>query len=287
MEDLRFKKTKLVGILGMTGNIFLLVIKAIIGFATHSQAMIADSFNSAGDIFASLMTFIGNKISSVPHDDDHNFGHGKAEYIFSMFIGISMILVALKLFYDAICTIIFGSELKFSWILVFVCIITILTKFALFLYANKISKIYDNILLKANVSDHRNDCIVTSFTLISTLLSLKGFYLFDSFVGIGISIWIGYTGIGIFIESYNVLMDISVDGETQNIILTISKHYNKIQKVINISSTPVGYKYIIFLKIGVNGNMSTFESHALADELEKEVKKIDKVYDTIVHVEPI
>ena len=66
------------------GNIFLLIIKAIIGFMSHSQALIADSFNSAGDIFASLMTFIGNKIASEPNDEDHNLGHGKAEYIFSM-----------------------------------------------------------------------------------------------------------------------------------------------------------------------------------------------------------
>ena len=57
------------------GNIFLLIIKATIGFIAKSQAMIADSVNSASDIFASLMTFIGNKIASKPGDSDHNFGH--------------------------------------------------------------------------------------------------------------------------------------------------------------------------------------------------------------------
>ena len=82
MDEERFKLTKRAGIFGIIGNIFLLIIKAIVGFVFKSHAMIADSFNSAGDIFASLMTFIGNKISSVPNDDDHNFGHGKAEYIF-------------------------------------------------------------------------------------------------------------------------------------------------------------------------------------------------------------
>lgn len=124
MDEERFKLTKRSGIFGIIGNIFLLIIKAIVGFVFKSHAMIADSFNSAGDIFASLMTFIGNKISSVPNDDDHNFGHGKAEYIFSMFIGISMIFVAAKLFYDSISTLILGSELQFSWLLILVCIIT-------------------------------------------------------------------------------------------------------------------------------------------------------------------
>ena len=78
MEE-RFKVTKKAGIHGIVGNIFLLLIKAIVGFASKSQAMIADCINSAGDIFASLMTFIGNKIASTPGDEDHNFGHGKGE----------------------------------------------------------------------------------------------------------------------------------------------------------------------------------------------------------------
>ena len=74
----REKNIKNAGILGIVGNLFLLIIKGTVGFITHSQAMIADAANSAGDIFASLMTFIGNKIASAPQDDDHNFGHIKA-----------------------------------------------------------------------------------------------------------------------------------------------------------------------------------------------------------------
>ena len=88
----------------------MLAIKAVVGFTSKSQAMIADSINSAGDIFASLMTFIGNKIASVPGDEDHNFGHGKAEYIFSLFIAISMILVSIKTIIDAIITLFKGNK---------------------------------------------------------------------------------------------------------------------------------------------------------------------------------
>ncbi len=73
----RYKTTKIAGIFGIIGNVFLLVIKGFVGFISNSQAMIADSVNSASDIFASLMTFIGNKIASKPEDEDHNFGHRK------------------------------------------------------------------------------------------------------------------------------------------------------------------------------------------------------------------
>lgn len=286
MED-RFKITKKAGIYGIIGNIFLLIIKAIIGFLSKSQAMIADSINSAGDIFASLMTFIGNKIASVPNDDDHNFGHGKAEYIFSMFISISMILVSAKLLYDSIITLFIGSKMIFSWFLVFICIITIITKLCLYIYTKNAYKKVNNILLEANMKDHRNDCIVTTFTLISVLLTLINIYWFDSIVGVGISIWICYTGVTIFIESYNVLMDISIDEKTKDLIYDITHSYKEIQTVHNIISTPVGDKYIVFLTIGLDGNMSTFDSHNLADNLENNINGLDKIYKTIIHVEPI
>lgn len=283
----RYNVTKKAGLLSILGNLFLLIIKGSIGFICNSQAMIADAANSAGDIFASIMTWVGNKIASEPQDDSHNFGHGKAEYIFSLFISISMIVVAFKLLYDSIITLIYGSTITFSWFLVVVCIITILVKFSLFIYTNKLCKKYNNILLEANSKDHRNDCIVTTFTLISILATLIGITFLDSIVGTGISIWIAITGFKIFIKSYNVLMDESIDEETKDLILHYVKNYKEIQKIDHISSAPVGYQYIVVLTISVDGNMSTFESHKLADNLEKDITSLEKVYNTIIHVNPI
>lgn len=283
----RYNSTKMAGIFGMFGNIFLLIIKGIVGFASHSQAMIADAANSAGDIFASLMTFVGNRIASEPGDKSHNFGHGKAEYIFSLFISISMIFVSAKLLYDSTISLIYRDTFTFSWFLVAVCIATILVKLFLFLYTYRLSKKYNNILLEANMKDHRNDCIVTTFTLISILLSLLHIYWFDGIVGIGISIWICYTGVKIFVESYNVLMDISVDAATEKMILDLAHSYKEIKKLDDISSAPVGYQYIIVLTIYVDGNMTTFDSHSLADSLEQDITNLDKVYKTIIHVNPI
>lgn len=285
MEE-RFKVAKKAGIYGIIENVFLLAIKAIIGFTSKSQAMIADSINSAGDIFASLMTSIGNKIASVPGDEDHNFGHGKAEYIFSLFIAISMIIVSVKMIIDAIRTLFEGNEIIFSWWLVIVCITTIITKLSLYIYTRNMYKKYKSILLQASMEDHRNDCIITTFTLISILLSLKGINWFDSVVGICISAWICKTGIGIFIESYNILMDISVDEETKDVILDLVHAYKEVKSINEISSTAVGYQYIIFLTIAVDGEMTTFDSHKLADSLERNISGLDKVYKAVVHVEP-
>lgn len=283
----RFKETKKAGLFGIIGNIFLLAIKGSIGLLTNSQAMIADSANSAADIFASAMTFIGNKIASEPKDESHNFGHGKAEYIFSMLISISMIIVAIKLLFDSICSLVNQRYMDFSWILVLVCIITIVVKFCLYIYTNKLCKKYNNILLEANSKDHRNDCIVTTFTLISILATLFNIYWLDGIVGMGISLWIAITGIKIFCESFNILMDKSLDEDTKDLILNIIRNYDEVQDVINFYTTPVGYQYMVVLTICVDGNMSTFASHTLADTLENEINTLDKIYSTTIHVNPI
>ncbi len=77
----RNKDAKFIGLLGILGNVFLFIIKIIIGLITNSKAMIADATNSGSDTFNSILTIIGNKISSKERDEDHNLGHGKAEYI--------------------------------------------------------------------------------------------------------------------------------------------------------------------------------------------------------------
>ena len=285
MED-RFTVTKKVGMYGIIGNIFLLTLKAIVGFTSKSQAMIADAVNSAGDIFASLMTAIGNKIASVPKDEDHNFGHGKAEYMFSLFISISMIAVSIKTIIDSAKTLFTGSEISFSWWLVVVCIITIITKLTLYIYTKTMYNKCNNILLEASMEDHRNDCIITTFTLISILLSLKGINWFDSVVGICISAWICKTGVEIFIESYNILMDMSMDEETKDMIINIVNTYKDVKAINGISSAPVGYQYVVFLTIAVDGEMTTFKSHQLADKLEESITTLEKVYKAVVHIEP-
>ena len=136
----RYKSAKKASTLGIICNIFLLIIKGIIGFITNSQAMIADAFNSTGDIFTSVMTFIGNKIASVPSDDDHNLGHGKAEYIFSMLMSIVMIFTSFLILKSSVLSIIKSTLYDFSFWLIIVCIITILVKLSLYLYTSSIAK---------------------------------------------------------------------------------------------------------------------------------------------------
>ena len=82
-------------------------------------------------------------------------------------------------------------------------------------------------------------------------------------------------------------MDISIDENTKDTILNLIHTYKDIQKIENLYSTPCGYKYIITLTIFVDGNMSTFDSHKLADNLEQDIKRLDNIFDVIIHVNPV
>ena len=249
--------------------------------------MIADAANSAGDIFASAMTTIGNKIASEPEDDDHNFGHGKAEYIFSLFISLSMMAIALKILYDSVCSVIYKNQVEFSWWLITVCIATIVIKLSLYFYSRFAFKKYNNILIESSMKDHRNDCIVTTFTTISIILSRFNLYWFDGIVGIGISIWIFYTGVKIYIESYNVLMDKSLDDNTKLEITEYIKNYPQVDGIQNIYTIPTGYKYIAVITIYLDGKLNTYDSHEIADKLQADIiKKFENIDNVIVHVEP-
>ena len=283
----RYKTTRIASILGILGNLFLLIIKGIIGLITHSQAMIADSINSASDIVSSVLTYVGNRIASKPRDDDHHLGHGKAEYIYSMLISILIIMVAVSVFKDSLLSFWRVNEFNFSFWYIVVCVVTILTKLVLFLYTNHLYKKYHNLLILANSRDHRNDMIVTLFTLLSGVFVYFNIYWVDSLVGLGISIFILIAGIKVFIESYNVLMDKAMNEETEKEVMDIIAKYSEVKKIQHFNATPVGYMYQVSFTIFVDGNMSTYESHDIANKLEKEISALDDIYLTIIHVNPI
>lgn len=136
----RSNATQKVGIVGIIGNVFLFAIKITIALISKSQAMLADSVNSGTDILSSLMTVIGGKISGTPSDQEHNYGHGKAEYIFSMLISVLTVYLSFKVLIDGIISLVNKNEFEFSIWLIIVAITTIAVKILLYIFAKKIRR---------------------------------------------------------------------------------------------------------------------------------------------------
>ncbi len=280
------KDLKKLSVLGITLNLLLLVIKLIAGFLTGNHTMIADGVNSLGDVLTSILTFIGNKVSSVPKDKDHPYGHGKAEYIFSMIISFTLLIVAFSLFKDSLDSLINKETFIFSHILVLVAVATIVIKFFLYKYAKGLYEKYSSLLALANSQDHRNDIFITSLTFVSIITGYFHLFFIDSIGGIAISLWICYSAFKIFMNAYNVLMDKTID---EKMMLYYAKIINKIagvDHVDEVTAKPVGITYILIVKVSVDGNMNVYKSHSIGARIKEKLLTEKKVTDVIVHINP-
>lgn len=283
----RFKEAKKVGIIGIIGNVFLLSIKFFIAMICKSQGMIAETLNSALDIFASAMTYIGSKVSEKPKDDSHPYGHEKAEYVFSFVISIVMIISAVAIMKSAVESIVTMSTFEINpWIYV-VCIITLVTKFIMWLYTSFIYKKHKNILILANSEDHRNDLFLTSGTLIGIISAKLGYYFVDGIMGIAISGWICFVAIKLMLEAIKVLMDNNMNKIELNEIEKIIMKNKFVFHVDDIVAKPVGIKYMLMIKVSMDGNITLNEAHKQSGKIKASIlKKRDEVMDAIIHINP-
>jgi len=280
----RSTKVKHVAVLGIIFNIILLVLKLTVGFMSKSQAMIADGLNSAGDVFASMMTFIGNRISSQPFDKDHPYGHGKAEYIFSMIISFSLLIVAFTIIRNSVDSLVNHETFLFSPWLIIVAVFTILVKASLFVFTSRIGHQYNSLLALANAEDHRNDVFITLSTLLSILTGYYELFIVDAVVGVLIGIWIGYTGFTIFSSAYYVLMDTTLDPGIRDELIQIVESVDGVDHVDTITSKPIGLTFLIIIKISVDGTLSIYKGHEIGDKVKHVLMNYDYVDDVIVHL---
>lgn len=280
------KEVKKVGIIGIIANLFLLVLKFLGGIIFKSQGLIADAVNSFGDVFSSVVTLIGGKIAEKPEDIDHEFGHGKAEYVASFLIGIFMVIVGADTLYSSTKAAISNQSFEVSSFLLLIPIITIFVKSVLYVYVKFVAKKKHSILIEANAKDHRNDVLVSIGVLIGIIFGVSGYYFVDGIVGAIISLVIIVTGIKIAKEAYDILIDKCIDASISNELKEQIMQFDGINHIDEVKSKPTGDKHILIVKISVDPNMTVLESHKIAGMIREKMRQNDKVYDAVVHINP-
>lgn len=265
----RNKIIKKVSILGILTNLLLIVIKFIAGVFSRSNALIADSMHSVEDMLSSVLSLIGASISSKKPSHKYSFGYGKAEYIFSFLISIFMMVTSITLIVNLIEGIILKDFIHFSFLSIIVCLITVVIKLILCIYTKIQYKKTRSILIRASYEDHRNDIGITIATLIGIIFSYFGISVIDSILAILIAIWIGITGVRIFLSSFEILMDKSItkceELDIKNEILS----NEEILSVEKIVSKPIGDKYILIGILCINN----YNDIDFVDEVISRVKK--------------
>ena len=156
----------------------------------------------------------------------------------------------------------------------------------MYIYTNKIFKITQNILIKANSQDHINDVFTTLSVLIGVIAGYFEIFWLDGIVAIIIAIRIFIVSIGIFLDSYDVLMDKSISEEKMQQIVEFVKSFEAIDHIDKITSKTVGKQFLIIVKVSVDGEMTVNESHMIAGKLKAKILELDEIYDVIVHINP-
>lgn len=272
---------------GITVNIFLSIVKLIVGLIANSISIVSDALNNITDIGSSLVTMIGFKLSQKSSDKDHPWGHGRMEYITGFIVDMLIILVGFELFKSSIDKIIHPELPNINTITIILLVVAIFAKLWLFLFYKKIAKIIDSAALKGAAYDSISDTISTTAVLASAIVARFAGVSIDGFVSLLVSIFILITGFKATKEMIDMLIGTAPDKEFVKDIYKFVERYKEIVGIhdIMVHDYGPGRKIVSFhAEVPADGNIC--EVHDIIDGIEQDMfKKFGCI--TTIHMDPI
>lgn len=221
------------------------VAKITVGFFSNSVAISADGFNNLADAGTSLVSFLGFKIAGYGGGNTHLFGHGRIEWIMSIFTSIAVLLMGIKLAGDSAASIVSPDSPVFSMSALAVLLVSILVKGYMFCYNKRFSKITGSETLKATAADCMSDSLATAAVLISTTVSYITHLEIDGYCGVLVSAFIIFAGIKSLWEVLGRIMGQSADQEMAEGVLQIAESYPEIIDVHDLMFHDYGFGYFV------------------------------------------
>ncbi len=269
-------------------NIILSILKIGVGYIGRSRALIADGFHSISDVVGSVVILFSVHFGSVPEDEDHPYGHEKIEGIAGNIVGVILVLTAFELVRDSLINLFSAKEFTTpSWITIGAAAISIVVKYWLYLYKIKIGRRTKNDAVIADAREHRSDAVSSVGVMIGLLLSIYVNPVFDTLLGILVSLFIGKEGIAIIMETSNTLLD----KQDREFIGEIERYVREESNVGNIHDTLMrvsGDKVFLSFHIRLPKEMSVYDAHVLADELKYSlISDYESLRDVTIHIDYI
>lgn len=280
--------------LGIIANVLLTVAKAAVGFIAHSQALLADAAHSASDIVSSVIALFGVQIAQNPPDEDHPYGHGKAEHVASLIVSLLLILVGVQIAISSI-RIMLGSPPEAPGIAALPVIIgSIVLKEVLFQYKVRLGHRLNSAVLVADAWHHRSDAFSSVAALAGVGAALIGartdmtWLLYgDSAAGILVSVIIVRIGLRLARESSSVAMEQVLSEDEAEKYVDTTKTVDGVMRIDQLHARPHGRYVIIDIKIGVDAYMTVEDGHRIGKRVKEQLVKVHKeVEDVLVHVNP-
>ncbi|WP_462411578.1 cation diffusion facilitator family transporter [Neobacillus sp. Marseille-QA0830] len=272
-------------IISIIAYICLSTLKLIIGYISNSEALKADGLNNATDIIASIAVLIGLKLSQRPADDDHPYGHWKAETIASMFASFIMLAVGIKVTYEAITSMFNGITKSPDIISAWTGLFCALVMYFIYRYNKKLAKEINSQAVMAAAKDNLSDSWVSVGTFIGIIGTQFGFPWLDPLTAVVVGLLICKTGWEIFRDASYNLAD-GFDEKTIEVYReSIIKCYG-VKGVKDIKARNYGNNVVVDIVIIVNSNLDIREAHDISTRVEQKLIDDHNVYDVHVHVEP-
>ena len=283
----RGEETTLVGI-GV--NICLVLIKGTAGWFGNSYALVADAMESATDIVTSLFVWVGLRTASKAPDQNHPYGHGKAEPLAAIVVAIALVGAAILIAVQSIKNIQIPHTLPAPFTLAVLAVVVVI-KEILFRRIAKVGAEVESSAVKADAWHHRSDAItsLTAFIGISiALIGGPGYESADDWAALLASGFIVYNAYHIFRPSFGEIMDETPPGDWHNELQTIALSVPQVRGIDKFRVRKTGFEYFIDLHVQVPGELTVSQGHAIAHAVKAAILKAKPaVYDVLVHIEPV
>lgn len=288
----RFKKAEFAAIIGIVGNIVLAALKWIIGIYANSRALIADAVHSASDVAGSLAVLIGLRAAKQPPDEEHPYGHGKAESIAAIIVAVLLFLVGIEIGTSSFEAFFQPIEAPKAIAIVAV-LISIITKELMFRYKFRLGKQLKSDALIVNAYEHRSDVYSSIAALIGIGAAVIGGYFqiewleyADPVAGIVVAIMILRMAWSLGKESIGNTLDRVLDGEETLKLKKVAEEVSEVKQIDELHAREHGHYVIIDIKISVDPHMTVEQGHKVGKAVKRKLMEQKNVENVFVHINP-
>ncbi|MBM7701401.1 cation diffusion facilitator family transporter [Bacillus iocasae] len=291
-KEERFKKAKFAAMIGIVGNIVLAIIKYVIGIQANSKALIADAVHSASDVAGSIAVYVGVKVAKQPPDEDHPYGHGKAESIAAIIIAVLLFIVGVEIFTSSVQA--FFEPLESPKVIaIYATLFSIVVKEWMFRYKFKLGKEIKSDAVIINAYEHRSDVFSSIAALIGIGASILGGYIgvdwlvyADPVAGVFVAFLVLKMAWQLGAESIHNTLDHVLHEEDTTHLRELAMSVDGVRKLGSLHAREHGHYVIIDLKISVDPFITVEQGHAIAKEVKKRLMEEPNIQDVLIHINP-
>jgi cation diffusion facilitator family transporter len=268
-------------------NVFLFIIKAVVGIMSNSIAVISEALNSFTDVLVSIGIKIAVKISDDRPDSKHQFGHNAAQPLAAFILAVFAFVVAINIIEESIKRLIEPQKIDVIPSVYIVLIITIVTKVLLNRYQVRIGKMFNSPAVRAASIDSINDVLASSIALLGVVgAALKMNYI-DSIAGIMVAMFICKSGYEVARENIDYLMGRSATHEFDEKLKAVTLGIKGVKGINDLRSHYVGNKFHVEIHVEVDKNISTNVSHDIGNVVRNTLENLEGVQKVFVHIDPV